>query len=571
MKFVLCLLLASSLFLTSPVFAQEPPPTPTPPPEKQFINEFTVNNQPSVIVGLLKTFITGFDSFLGGFIFYTPDPLSNPIKLKDGSEIPGMTKYREMFYQVAIPLVAIITTAFAIGRLGSENLYSMKSFILRFLIVIILFITTPYILSYSVQFNNLLVENITTTQSMTSFLDDYFDQTSAKINNTNSDQYGIPSFDLSLQAGILNSLGKFIVQILLFVITFLFLLGGLIYIGFQFVIRFATILFLGVLYPVILPFALSEKTEGIVLTFFKSWFTFLIAQPAFVLGFAIATDIFSSLLTAKGPSVGLLFFYTGFLFFLGGVNVLVGRIFGDFWGTFSNNMQALIATRATTSTVSSTAGGFRQLFTKGSSMISAYKANHSEQNGETAPQVKDSVQKQGYHYYPKSWDKEEKVTQRTLLPGSFSAELTKRGLKVEPENKAQGTVSVSGTAYAFDNPKTGLTSIYTSRNDAVQDGSMQKDIRTVQLTNEQFIDPSVFPNGQSNPHNRVVEQESIKIHKKPDNGYLYGTNSPDRVKNFLELTKERNKSLGISGVIIKRYGAMGGKDRIIRLYTDKKI
>ena len=125
-------------------------------------------------------------------------------------------------------------------------------------------------------------------------------------------------------------------------------------------------LFLGVLYPVILPFALSEKTEGIVLMFFKSWFTFLIAQPAFVLGFAIATDIFDSLLKAKGPSVGLLFFYTGFLFFLGGVNVLVGRMFGDFWGTFSNNMQALIATRATTSTISSTAGGFRQLLTKGS-------------------------------------------------------------------------------------------------------------------------------------------------------------------------------------------------------------
>lgn len=570
MKLVFSLLIALFFFFALPVYAQDTP-TPTPPPQTKFVNEFTVNDQPSVIVTLLKNFITGFDSFLGGFIFYTPDPLTNPIKLKDGSEIPGMGKYRDMFYQIAVPLVAIITAAYAIGRLGSENLYSLKSFAFRFVIVIVLFLTTPYVLSYSVQFNNLLVGNITKTQSMTTFIDDYFDQTSQKITNQNSEQYGIPSFDLSLQAGILNSLGKFIVEILLFAITFLFLLGGLIYIGFQFVIRFAAILFLGVLYPIILPFALSEKTEGIVWTFFKSWFTFLIAQPAFVLGFAIATDIFDSLLKAKGPSVGLLFFYTGFLFFLGGVNVLVGRIFGDFWGTFSNNMQALIATRSTTSTISSTAGGFRQLLTKGSSIISAYKANaNGSQNGDGTTS-EGSVDKKGYNYYPKSWDKAEGKQGAALPPNSISSELSKKGLQIEQENKAQGIVSVSGTAYAFDNPKTGLTSIYTSRNEAVQDGGVPKDIRTVQLNNEQFIDPSLFPNERVNPHNHVVEQEAKKINKNPNTSYLSVANSPDRVKNFLELTKERNKSLGVSGVVIKRYGAMGGKERIIRLYTDNKI
>src|SRR3989338_89389 len=570
MRWILYLLIFLFVFSNSPVFAEEP--TPTPQPQVQWVNQFTVENQPSIIVTLLKNFIAGFDSFLGGFIFYTPDPLNNPIKLKDDSEIPGMGKYRDMFYQVAIPLVAIITATYAIGRLGSENLYSLKSFALRFFIVVILFLTTPYVLSYSVQFNNLLVSKITETQSVTSFLDSYLYKTQDEIaQNKDSEQYGIPNFDISLQSGILRSLGKFIVQILLFAITFLFLLGGLIYIGFQFVVRFAAMLFLGVLYPVILPFALSEKTEGIVLMFFKSWFTFLIAQPAFVLGFAIATDIFDSLLKAKGPSVGLLFFYSGCLCFLGGVNVLVSRMFGDFWGPFSNNMQALIATRATTSTISSTAGGFRQLLTKGSGMISAYRANtNASQNGNDLASG-GSVEKKGYNYYPKNWEKGEGKQGPSLPLRSISSELTKKGLKVEAENKSQGIISVSGTAYAFDNAKTGLTSIYTSRNDAVQDGGVQKDIRTIQLNNEQFIDPSLFPNERVNPHNRVVEQEAKKTNRNPASSYLSVTNSPDRVKNFLELTKERNKSLGVSGVVIKRYGAMGGKDRIIRLYTDKKI
>jgi len=578
MKFLIIFLFLTSLFFLSASLAlAENTPTPTPLPQVQFVNQFTVQNEPSVIVGLLKTFISGFDSFLGGFIFYTPDPLANPIVLKDNSQIPGMTKYRDMFYQIALPLVAIITAAFAIGRLGSENLYSIKSFFFRLLIVVTLFITTPYVLSYSVQFNNLLVSKISQAQTMTSFLDDYFDQTSAQINNTNSDQYGIPSFDLSLASGILNSLGKFIVQILLFAITFLFLLGGLIYIGFQFVIRFAAILFLGVLYPVVIPFALSEKTEQIVLTFFRSWFTFLISQPAFVLGFAIATDIFDSLLKAKGPSVGLLFFYTGFLFFLGGVNVLVGRIFGDSFGSFTNNMQALIATRATTSTITSAPTVLRGLISKGSGLVNAYKANsgngvqNSKGRGNGGdPNQMGRVAKQGYSYYPRNWSQGEGI-KSAFLPGSFSSDLSKQGYRVSMENKNQGIVSVSGTGYNYRNPKTGLTAIYTTRGDAVQDGALQKDIHTIQLNNEQFIDPSLFGNDRVNPHNRVIDQEAKKVNKNPSVSYLSTTNSPERVRNFLELTRERNKSLGVSGVIIKRYGSMGGKDRIIRLYTDKKL
>src|SRR3989338_6530728 len=364
----LCILTFANI---SPAFAQEPAPTPTPPPQVQWVNNFTVEDNPSSIITLLQDFIAGFDSFMGGFIFYTPNPFGETIKLKDNTEIPGVTKYRDIFNQLAIPIIAISIAVIAVSKIGSDNLQELKSFGIRFLITVVLFLTVPAILSYSIQFNNLLVDKITTTQQFTGFLNDYLDSSEEKIQAGNeSEQYGIPSYDVSMNGGVLKSFGKFIVQTFLFILTFLFLLGGFVYIGFQFVIRFASLVFLGVLYPIIIPFALSERTQGIVNTFFKTWFTFLIQQPAFVLGFAIANDIFTSILNSKGPSVGMLFFYTGFLFFLGGVNILVARIFGDAWTAASTSMVGAMAYRTATKPVSSTAGNIKRGFIGGSGSVS---------------------------------------------------------------------------------------------------------------------------------------------------------------------------------------------------------
>jgi hypothetical protein len=73
------------------------------------------------------------------------------------------------------------------------------------------------------------------------------------------------------------------------------------------------------------------------------WFTFLIQQPAFVLGFAIVSSILGSLLKAHGGSIGTLFLFSGSLIFLGGVNILVGKIFGDGWSLVTANYQSMVA------------------------------------------------------------------------------------------------------------------------------------------------------------------------------------------------------------------------------------
>ncbi len=554
----------------SPAFAQEPPPTPAPLPQVQWTNDFTVEEKPSVIITILQDFIHGFDSFMGGFIFYTPDPFGETIKLKDGTEIPGVTKYRDIFNQIAIPISAIAIAVIAVTRLGSDNVQELKTFGLRFLVTIILFITIPFVLGYSIQFNNLLVEKINTTQEFTGFLHNYLDTSQQEIQNgANSEAYGIPSYDISMTGGVFRSLGKFIVQTFLFILTFLFLLGGFVYIGFQFVIRFATLLFLGVLYPIILPFALSEKTHQIVNTFFKTWFTFLIQQPAFVLGFAIANDIFSSILTSQGPSVGMLFFYTGFLFFLGGVNMLTGRIFGDTWGMFATHMQAAIATRSVTTPIASCINDFKRGLVGGSISHSAGHYLNEQWKKRTAKNEEDPSTNgsSGNDSTPPS-NGSYRHSKKTNESSPFTQALSQKGFEVQTENHKQGIITVTGEAYKYDDSKTGMTSIYPTRLEAIQDGVPEPKLETIQLEQDRFIDLSSFNKKNPNPHNYNAMQESQRRGKSLTYAYVNESSPPQRIKHFLEVSQKRNNAFGIKGVIVDRQGTQSS-DHIIRMYTYK--
>jgi hypothetical protein len=577
MKLFLTFILALTLVISNviPVFAQDTP-TPTPQIQIQYTNEFSVQNEPSSIITLLKNFVNGFDTFLGGFIFYTPDPLAKTIVLKDKSEIPGVTKYRDIFYQIALPILAIIIAGIAISKLGSDNAQQLKSFFFRLLIVIVLFITVPPMLSYSIQFNNLLVEKISTTQNFTGFLNDYFDKSQQAIstNSNPSETFGIPSFDISLKSGIFYSLGKFIVQLLLFALTFIFLLCGFIYIGFQFVIRFASLLFLGVIYPVVLPFALSERTQNIVYTYFKSWFTFLIEQAAFVLGFSIATDIFTSILNAKGPSVGMLFFYTGFLFFLGSVNVMVARIFGDVWTAMSGNMYAALSYRAVSKPVTAPIGNFTRGFIGGNvSTIFGQKARNliqakKQDESGNIPTADNGSSNSGQKTTNVSSNPTNinKVTATTVPP--FSQNLAAKGLKIEAENPKQGVVSVTGDTYKYEDKKSGLISFYPTRTEAVADGVPEERLQKTSFDHNQFIDLSSFNKTNPNPHNFNAMEEAKKQGKELNYAFIKESSPPQRVKHFLELSKTRNEAYGVQGVIVERQ-AKKGTDPVIRIYSHK--
>src|SRR5258708_10391749 len=317
---------------THPVFAQvEPSPQPDLSQSQQAPSATLTPKQNAIqTITTIKDFVSSADKLLGGFIFYTPDVFANTITLKDGTALPGLSSYRNIFYTISIPAIALAVAYFAFKRLADDTPYALKSLVTRLVLVAVMFIVTPTLLSYSIQANNLLVNQITSNQTFSTFITDFLNNEDQQINNgADPQQFGIPDSQPNILLGVGSSVWQNILQIVLFLIALLFFIFGFLFIAFQFVIRFASLLFLSVLYPIAIPFAISEKTEGITNTYFKTWFMFLIHQPAFALAYVLAIGFLQAILKTNGASLGMLFFYSGFLFFLGGVSTLVTHIFGS--------------------------------------------------------------------------------------------------------------------------------------------------------------------------------------------------------------------------------------------------
>lgn len=356
MKQLSCFLLVLFifLFLNNQVNAQTISPTPT--------QEVTAEQQ-AAGSSVLNNFFSGFDWISSGLIFNTPSLLDSSIKLKDGTELSGLGQYRTIFSDIAIPIFVLIISYIALSHITNDNTLQLKNFLKRLIFVVVLFIITPGILTYSIQFINLLNEKIIDKNA--------YNLATFVLNYVDSDNFrNLIRFNAS-PLSFFNQ--NTILQLIVLVIAVGFFMIGFLYVVFQAMIRFIALLFLSVIFPLVLPFALSERTENITNTYFKTWFTFLIQQPAFVLGFAIVSTIMGSILTSNGGSIGTLFLFSASLIFLGGVNIFVGRIFGDGWSLVSSNAQSMIGNRAITGTSSEIKRG---AFTGRSVGVRSYLGSH---------------------------------------------------------------------------------------------------------------------------------------------------------------------------------------------------
>jgi hypothetical protein len=337
MKVLCSILLLLIVFLlgVKPVNAQALSPTTS-------IQQNVANEPQASGSGVLNSFFSGFDWVSSGLIFNTPELLGDTITLKDGTVLSGLSQFRTIFSDIAIPIFVLIVSYTALSHITHDNTVQLKNFFKRLVFVVVLFIVTPAILSYSIQFVNLLNEKIIAQNAynLATFVQNYVNTEEFRRLTGASSPFPTVVFNMNT-----------ILQILVLVIAVGFFLIGFLYIVFQAMIRFISLLFLSVIFPLVLPFALSEKTENITNTYFKTWFTFLIQQPAFVLGFAIVSSILGSIIASHGGSMGTLFLFSGSLIFLGGVNIFVGRIFGDGWSMMSTNAQSMMGSGALTGSV----------------------------------------------------------------------------------------------------------------------------------------------------------------------------------------------------------------------------
>jgi hypothetical protein len=275
--------------------------------------------------------------------------------------------------------------------------------------------------------------------------------------------------------------------------------------------------------------------------------------------------------------VGTLFFYTGFLFFLGGVNVLVARIFGDTWTAFSTNMGAAVGSRAVTSPIQSKVDNFKRGLLGGNGSMATMAGSAIRQKWEQRGSdsggsgVAPTGASTGYKSYGSGDNNSSKGGGLYNLPAvdkrpRFSKDLGARGMDVQMENYKQGVVSVSGEAYKHADVKSGLTSYYPTRSDAVRDGVQDSHLEKVTLDQDKFIDLSTFTKDHPNPHNFNAMQEAKRKGKDINYAYINESSPPQKVHQFLEMSKARNEAYGIKGVVVRRQGK-DSSDHIIRLYS----
>lgn len=602
MKFLIYALIFFFFFLIVPNKAladTTPTPTttttPTPP-------QITSSQGASMIVDSMKSFISGIDGWLGGFIFYTPDLFGDNIILQDGTNLGTITNFRNLFYLISIPLVAIVVAFSALHIMNAENTAVIKPFLVRLLFVGALLIITPQLLSLTIQINNELVHQILQVNTLqqqpqfTSFITDYFTSIGTQLAaGASPDQLGIPSFDFPFQQSVVAIMGLIFLRLLLFLIMFIVLILALFFILFQFIMRFLSLLFLSILFPLVVPFLLSSKTQNITKSYFQAWISYLVHQPAFVLAYMLTLTILKTALSKNGASVGILLLYVGSLFFLGGINVLATQLFGQPWTALATEAQAFLASRSITNNFTEVKRGLvggsvtgvkslagRKLGQQLGFLTKAPKAKAGDTidtptgNSSTSGGTQQSGSETSKTSYGKTHTQDETVivTPPPAQHASFTQELQAKGMQTRIVDQKQGIVSIEGEGFKYKDQATGLTSIYPTKQDAIADGIPENDLQPAKINRQNFIDLSTFDGKTKNPHNAFATVEAKKQGHPSNYAHLTSTSDQTRVKNFLQLSREQNERRGVKGVIVKRYGNSGGertKERVVRLYTTENV
>lgn len=570
MKLLWSLLFVILLLLNNaePAKAQSTQNNPTQSPQLNALED----NQ-ATASGMLNTFFSSFDYISSGLIFNTPNLMDGTIKLKDGTVLSGISEFRNIFTDIAIPLFAVIISFIALTHITNDNKYQLTNFLKRLLVVLGLFFVTPYILSYSIQFINLLNDKIIAQHNfnlagfIVSFINsgDFF-----KILGLTSSPFGI-FFNLTSPGTIL--------QLVLLIVSFGFFLLGFLYIIFQSVFRFLALLLLSLLFPVVLPFALARKTENIANTYFRTWFTFLIQQPAFVLGFAIASAILGSIMQAHGGNIGTLFLYSGSLIFLGGVNIFIGRIFGDGWSMLATNFQSMAASGALTGFGAST---FRELKrgaitgrTTGirsyagvqlGNKLKSYLTNDDSNNGSNGSPNSSNFRSK--FQQASGWATNATNDQPTT---QFSKDVNDLGMKTTVVDKQKGIIHVKGTGYSYTDRQSGLTTTYISKDDALSSGRKESELKPAEI-NHRIVDHSYFNKDNPIPYGAEAIRNSKNAFSTKS--YLGQVSYPKRVKEYLDLSKEDLKENKANGLLMKQYDAPGGvriNKKTLRIYSTEPL
>lgn len=267
----------------------------------------------------------------------------------------------------------------------------------------------------------------------------------------------------------------------------------------------------------------------------------------------LAIGFLQAILKTNGASLGMLFFYSGFLFFLGGVSTLVTHIFGTSWTAISANLQAAI--------VSAPIGKSFNEFKRG-----AITGSASGVRSYAGKQVGDGIRAVTRKYFPK--DASQNALAMMGTGGSQSQEYTgRKDIKTFPklpvldsntstsvahtgQNRSSGVVQerpqlnttpVTSDGYSITNKKTGMTTTYLSKEDARADGYKPSQLRRTSL-NGNYLNLTPEPDSKA---------------------------TPAKIRELLAANKDRFEQTGINGIILKDRSKRTNEN-ITRIFTKEE-
>ncbi len=558
-------------------------------------------NANNTITGV-SSFISNLEKLSGGFVFSTPDVFANTVKLTDGTVINGLSTIRNIFLPISIPITAMLIFWVGSSNMMLGKINFIKPFIGRIALYGFLAIMLTTLLSYSIQVENALTNVILSIPSekvtdIAAFTTDFSNAEANQISSGKSTPESLGIYNSSITS-FFQSIGYRITMMLLGLITILALVVGIVFILAQFALRFLGLLFLSLIFPLVIPFVITEKTEGIFYTYLRTWFTFLIHQPAFALGYVVVMIIARSILTANGASLGLLFLYIASLFFLGTINVFAARIFADAWIAAGAALEAKVLGGSVLGVGSSIWGSRKNVINGAKSVGNSFKESFANfaQPTKRVPNIAFSSPVSNAEYRGKSLSpgfiagrdtfyghppsdstnstgKTPEISRNTQsfvskLPNYVNS-FKSKGFSVEQTDKQNGIYSVSGTGYSHYDAKDNVTHIFPSKRDAVKNGYTEDQISKVTLNKRQVIDTSQFK--RKNPHNETARLNSLKLGYPESYAHITRSSDVIQLKRNMEMNKERFANLGVQGYLTKSTDSSNIKKSSTKIITIGKL
>lgn len=494
---------------------------------------------------------------LDNYISSTPNPINPENGVSDRIAVISADTFYQKTFQFSLTIMVFLVIIRAFSYLFSEsnnNYYFFRSLVYKTITTTILLIGGLSFMSLTIELCNGLNQYLMSNGTLSKFMTDFSTSMIESLEDSNSffstSIFGIFEFATFDFFNFLKALPLTLPLIMILVF--------LVFISIQFILRFINIYFLIPLQPLASVFNMYDKTSTMNTNFWKTWFTVLIQQPAFILGFGIVnTMIYTSL--SNDPNLSEIIIFLSALIFLSSLNLLVSRIFGDMWVASSTFLQSSIGAGIGAGLTKMLISNGQKVAADGGKITKDKIFNDILELPSKISMPEDNS--------TDGRNKEKKRTKNSSVSSSkdqiseYEVGLRSMGFDVNKElkdeklsigrQKGTGTLLVKGTFYGIEDDKNSdFLQIYTDYNSALRDNPENSaKIREIKSESLNLIDTSNSKDILS------YNKETLPI--ALDNDYvasevnLRKNSSEAVVRNNLSSKKSYNNINNIDGVIMR--------------------